>query len=154
MFKKIIGTIWRKMPRTLRAKIIRLTQAKFTVSVAAVIFNSDRKVLLLEHIFRPASGWGIPGGFVGHGEQPEDALRRELREETGLELENVRFFRARVVKSHVEFIFEAQANGAAKVLSREILQAQWFAPEAMPEEMPAIQKAMVEAVLKNVTPSS
>lgn len=147
MFRKITGTIWRKMPRFLRLKVIRLTQAKFTVSVAGVITDEQGKVLLLEHVFRPASGWGIPGGFVGHGEQPEEALRRELDEETGLELENVRLFRARILKSHVEFIFEATAKGTAEVRSREILKVEWFRPEEMPEEMSAVQKATVREVL-------
>lgn len=147
MFKKIIGTIWRKMPRFLRMKVIRLTQAKFTVSVAAVITDADGKVLLLEHIFRPASGWGIPGGFVGHGEQPEDAVKRELYEETGLRLENVRLFRARILKTHVEFMFEAEGKGTAEVKSREILKVEWFRPEQMPEEMSSVQKATVREVL-------
>lgn len=148
MFKQLIGKIWRKMPRFLRTKAVRLTQAKFTVSVAAVIMNSEGKVLLLDHVLRPASGWGIPGGFINHGEQPEDALRRELREETGLELENVKLFRVRVLKKHVEFIFTANPKGKAEVKSREILTVEWFLPENMPEEMSSIQKATVEAVLQ------
>lgn len=148
MLKKIVGSIWRKMPRFLRTKIIRFSQDKFTVSVAAVITNEDGKVLLLEHVLRPASGWGIPGGFVEHGEQTQDAIVRELHEETGLHLENVKFFRARIVQNHVEFIFEAQAKGTAEVKSREILSVEWFKPNEMPEEMPLIQKVIVRDVLK------
>ncbi|HMS41075.1 MAG TPA: NUDIX hydrolase [Pyrinomonadaceae bacterium] len=147
MFKQITAKIWRKLPWYLRAKIIRFTQAKFTVSVAAVITNADGKILLLDHVYRPASGWGIPGGFVDFGEQPEAALRRELREETELELENVRLFRARILKKHVEFIFEANANGEAKILSREILRAEWLDFEEMPVEMSGIQKATIKEVL-------
>lgn len=147
MFKKIIGTIWRTLPRSLRARAIRLTQTKFTVSVAAVIMDADGKVLLLEHIFRPGSGWGIPGGFVNQGEQPAEAIRREIHEETGLRLENIKLFRARILKSHVEFIFKAEATGIAEVKSREILAVEWFAPDEMPEEMSAMQKATVREVL-------
>ena len=147
MFKKIVGTIWRKMPRFLRLKVIRLTQTKFTVSVAAVVTNADGKVLLLEHVLRPASGWGIPGGFVNYGEQPAEAIERELEEETGLRLENIKLFRVRILKSHVEFIFQANAEGAGKVFSREILTVEWFTPDKMPEEMSSVQKATVQAVL-------
>lgn len=147
MSKKIIGTIWRKMPRLFRAKIIRWTQAKFTASVAAVVFNEKGKILLLDHVLRPSSGWGIPGGFINHFEQPEEALRRELREETGLELENVRLFRARVLKSHIEFIFTAETKGKAEVKSREILRAEWFYLDTMPEDLPLAQKSTVKEVL-------
>ena len=147
MLKKLVGTIWRTMPRFLRARAIRLTQTKFTVSVAAVVMDAEGKVLLLDHVFRPGSGWGIPGGFVNQGEQPEQAIRRELEEETGLRLENIKLFRARILKSHVEFIFEAQAKGIGEVSSREILAVEWFALGEMPEEMSAMQKATVREVL-------
>jgi len=63
MLKDIIAKIWRKMPRGLRWWTVRITQKKFTVSAGAVIVK-DNKVLLLDHVLRPANGWGIPGGFI------------------------------------------------------------------------------------------
>src|SRR5262245_29444671 len=35
--------------------------------------------------------WGIPGGKIRFGERAEDALRRELREETSLEIDDIQF---------------------------------------------------------------
>lgn len=147
MFKQIAGKIWRKMPRALRLKLIRVSQKKFTASVAAIITNEKKEVLLLEHVLRPASGWGIPGGFMEYGEQTEEAIRRELLEETGVELENVRLYRARVVNRHIEFIFRAEASGKPQILSREILTAEWFAVDKIPEMMSRAQKALIEEVL-------
>ena len=59
---------------------MRLTHARFTVTAGALIFNDAGKVLLLKHRFRAGSGWGLPGGFLEAGEQPVEALKRELWE--------------------------------------------------------------------------
>lgn len=136
------------MPYQLRLRIIRITQKKFTASVAVIITNRSGKVLLLEHVLRPGSGWGIPGGFIEHGEQPETAARREIREETGIELENLEMFRVRTVNRHIEMMFRAKSSGEPRVVSREIRSLGWFAVDEMPPEMPEAQRQLVEKVLK------
>ena len=148
MLGEIFGGIWKLIPGGLRLKIIRATQKKFTASVAVIITNANGKVLLLEHILRPGSGWGIPGGFIEHGEQPETAIRRELREEADLELENIKMLRVRTINRHIEILFRAESNGTATVKSREIRSLGWFAVDEMPVEMSRIQKTIVEKVLK------
>lgn len=148
MLGDIFGGIWKRIPGGFRLKIIRATQKKFTASVAVIITNANGKVLLLEHILRPGSGWGIPGGFIEHGEQPETAIRRELREEAGIELENLTMLRVRTINRHIEILFRAESNEAAAVKSREIKSLGWFAVGEMPEEMSQIQKTIVEKVLK------
>src|SRR2546423_954989 len=105
MLKQILGKIWRKTPTFLRLRLVRATQKKFTVSVGAIVINPENKVLLLDHVLRPASGWGIPGGFIEANESAVEAVKRELREETGLEIENVEIFRIRTINLHVEILF-------------------------------------------------
>src|SRR3989344_1870332 len=57
--------------------------------VTPVIVDGD-KVLLGRRAHDPAKGaWDLLGGFLEVGEHPEDGLRRELREETGLEVRKV-----------------------------------------------------------------
>ena len=129
---------------------MRATQRKFTASVAAIIQNERGEVLLLNHVLRPApSGWGIPGGFLDFGEQPSDAVKRELREETGLELKELKIFRVRTIGRHIEIIFSAEAIGEASVKSREISGLGWFKVEEMPEKMSRIQKTVIEDLLRN-----
>src|ERR1700685_489697 len=66
------------------------------VGVGALIFTrSGRRVpiLLVERAGKPLKGyWSLPGGLVETGELLEDALRREILEETGLRIQPVRFF--------------------------------------------------------------
>ena len=62
------------------------------LGVGAIIFDGS-KVLLVKRAGEPLKGWwSIPGGLVETGETIEQALRRETREETGLELEQITRF--------------------------------------------------------------
>jgi 8-oxo-dGTP diphosphatase len=148
MLENILSGIWKRIPSRARLALIRSTQKKFTVSVAAIIIDRDGKVLILEHLLRPGSGWGIPGGFIEPGEQPETAIRREIREETGIELENLKMLRVRTINRHVEILFRAESDGTAEVKSREIKSLGWFAASEMPAEMSPAQKSVVEKVLR------
>lgn len=148
MIKKIVGAIWKKLPPVARTRIVRLTQPKFTVSVAAVVTNETGEVLLLDHVLRPVSNWGIPGGFVEAGEQPQAAISRELREETGLELKNVAMIRVRTSGRHVEILFRAEATGEARAKSREINHAAWFQLADIPEELSRNQKSDIRELLE------
>lgn len=138
------------MPRRLRTMAARSVQVKFTASAAGVITNERGEVLLLNHLLRPVSGWGIPGGFLEFGEQPDAAFRREIREETGLNLADVKLYRCRTIKRHIEIIFTATAVGDAAVMSREIRELGWFDVENMPPDMSLDQQFLVRNALEEV----
>lgn len=63
------------------------------IAADCVVFVNDQddvKVLLIERKNEPFKGdWAFPGGFVNIDETAEDAAKRELKEETGLEIEEV-----------------------------------------------------------------
>ena len=113
-----------------------------------MIANDRGEVLLLNHHMRPVSGWGVPGGFLNFGEQPEAAFRREIREETGLELRDVSIYRTRTLKRHIEIIFLATAVGEASVKSPEIIELGWFAVDDIPKEMSLDQQFLVRKALE------
>lgn len=141
-----MATVWRAMPPRFRRWSMRATQTRFTVTAGALIFNDAGQVLLLKHRFRAGSGWGIPGGFLEVGEQPEEALRRELREEIGLEVKNVEIFTARSFKKprQVEILFRCHANAEVKPRTMEVEHAEWFSVQELPAGLPNDQRLLIE----------
>lgn len=61
------------------------------VSTVGALIVNGRGELLLVQTHKWSHRWGIPGGKIRRGETCEDALRREIREETGLELRDIEF---------------------------------------------------------------
>ncbi|HEX8142139.1 MAG TPA: NUDIX domain-containing protein [Pyrinomonadaceae bacterium] len=149
MLKKLLGALWRGAPKSLRRWGVRLVEPRFTVTAGAVVLDEEGRVLLLEHVFRAGSGWGIPGGFIERSEQPEEAVRRELREEIGLELERAELVFVRTLKrpGQVEIIFLCRARGPLGSQSMEIKRAQWFALNALPEALSRDQRRIIERAL-------
>jgi 8-oxo-dGTP diphosphatase len=149
MLNDVLGAVWRRMPGRLKRWTMSLSNARFAVTAGAVITDDRGRVLLLKHRFRPGSGWGIPGGYIDKGEQPEDALRRELREEAGLELEKVAVLTTRTFKrpQQVEIVFACRAVGDPDQLNYEIQKAEWFSADQLPESLPKDQVELVKRVL-------
>ena len=57
-------------------------------TVCALVLDDAGRVLLARRKFEPEAGkWDVPGGFLEEDEEPLDGLRRELREEAGVEIE-------------------------------------------------------------------
>lgn len=111
--------------------------------------NGERRVLLLDHRIRPNSGWGLPGGFLEYGEHPSDGVRREILEETGLELSGLALVRVRTVGKHIEVLFSARSDGTPRIKSDEIKGFDWFAREELPEQMNKGQKSFIVKVLSS-----
>ncbi|MGH9932917.1 MAG: NUDIX hydrolase [Pyrinomonadaceae bacterium] len=151
MLNDLLGAIWRRAPKALRRWTVRLSHPRFAVTAGAVVTDRRGRVLLLKHRFRPGAGWGMPGGFIEHGEQPELALRRELREEIGLEVEQLKLFTTRAFKKpkQVEIVFCCQAVGDPDQLSFEIQEAVWFLPSEFPEELPPDQSELIKRALND-----
>jgi mutator protein MutT len=146
VLQKLIGKVWRALPPRVRRWSMRATQTRFTVTAGAIIFNDAGEVLLLKHRFRAGSGWGIPGGFLELDEQPEQALRRELHEEIGLDVNHVEIFTARSFKKprQVEILYRCRANAQVKPQTIEVERAEWFSLQNLPAGLPQDQRLLIE----------
>jgi 8-oxo-dGTP diphosphatase len=151
MLEKVLGALWRHAPKSVRRWGVRMVEPRFTVTAGAVVTDDAGRVLLLKHVFRAGSGWGIPGGFMEQGEQPEEALRRELREEVGLELARAEIALVRTLRKprQVEIIFRCRPNGPVGRNSMEIKSADWFAPDDLPRGLSKDQRELIGRVLNN-----
>jgi ADP-ribose pyrophosphatase YjhB (NUDIX family) len=149
MFWTFMGAIWRRLPATMRRHLSRFGQRRFTVTVAAMLFDDNDRILLLEHVFRADEGWGVPGGFINKSENPEAALRRELREEIDIEIEDVKMVFCRTLGKlkQVEIYFRARVIGDPKPSSFEIKTAQWFALDQLPADISNDQRRLIERAM-------
>ena len=152
MWKRLVAAVWLGAPGFVRRAGVWLSQPRFTVTAGAVVRDEGGRVLLLRHTLRRGSGWGIPGGFLVSGEQPDEAVRREVREETGLALERVELAFVRTLEhvNQVEVIFRAEMPASALEGLRknfEIERAQWFALEALPADVGRDQRRIIARAL-------
>ena len=151
MWKRFLGTLWRSSPKRVRRWGVWVVEPRFMVTVGAVVVDDVGRVLLLQHEFRMGSGWGIPGGFMEQGEQPLEALRRELREEIGVELDAAELVCVRTLRrpQQVEIHFRCRLREGADAQPRsmEINRAGWFAADALPPELSRDQRRIIADAL-------
>lgn len=113
------------------------------VAVVALVEERGR-VLLIRRAVEPARGlWALPGGYMDAGEMPVAALRREVREETGLDvtvgnlLEIFPMVNRGGASLGIVLAFDAHPQGDLSVLAGDddVDAAAWFGPQDLPAEL-------------------
>ena len=109
-----------------------------------VLVERDGKVLLAQRGHEPYHGhWCIPGGFVDFGEHPEDAARRELMEEAGVEVTLTGmlgiyvapYTRPEGTDWIQTTVYLGETEDEPRINDHEMLAVGWFDPDELPEPM-------------------
>jgi 8-oxo-dGTP diphosphatase len=143
----LLARLWRLIRGPLQWRLLWLWHAKFMVGVTGVVRDSEGRVLLLRHrLWPPDRQWGCPTGYANKGEQFEDTVVREVREETGLHVKAGRLLHVKSgYKLRVEVAYEAQhAGGSLTIDSVEILEAKWFSPHNLPDGVQESHRLLIE----------
>jgi 8-oxo-dGTP diphosphatase len=130
-------------------------------SAGGIIFNDLEQVLLInnEALKDPAkSYWGFPKGHLNEGENSKDAAVREVKEETGLDVEvlekigdhkYVFTFQGEKIFKVVSMFLMKIVGGELKIQADELLDAQWFEVEDALKKLSFSQdKALLKKALE------
>lgn len=139
----------------LRALLAR-RKSRPIATVGALIHNDEGRVLMIR-THKWSDRWGIPGGKIRRGEPSIDALRREVREETALEIDGIRFVMVQDSIDSPEFMrpehfillnYLARATSAEVTLNDEAEEFRWVSPaEALSLDLNQPTRALLEECL-------
>ena len=147
--KTILLRIWKQLPFWLKVMTSRLLRPKYMVAVAAVIFDTDGRILLGKHTYRKKHPWGLLAGNLEYSEDPESAIVRELREETGFEIEVQQLLKAVSAKEdhHISFIYLCKITNGSFQPTAEISTVQFYSTDGLPDMLPT-EKTLIEQLTK------
>ena len=118
-----------------------------------VLVTRGNEILLQRNTHYKLRNWTLVAGFVDAGENFEDAVRREVREEASIEVKDLRYFGSQAwpFPSNIMVAFRAEyASGELAPDGEEVVESGWFDKEHLPE-IPlkgSIARAMIDAWLQ------
>ena len=133
--KRFLLSIWRILPDWLQVVASALIRPRYQAATAAVVLNEQGQLLLCKHTYRRRNPWGLPGGGLKWGADPEEDVRRELYEETGLKAETARLLMIENSKffHHLGLFYLCQGVSGSFVPSDEVASVRYFDLDDLPE---------------------
>ena len=121
---------------------------KISPAVIVLVTKGDQ-VLLQRNSHYKSANWSLVAGFVDPGENLEEAVRREIREESSIEVKDIRYVRSQTwpFPSNIMIGFRAEyAAGKIHPDGEEVLASQWFDCDNLPEipRKGSIARAMLD----------
>lgn len=147
---KLLLRLWRSLPIWVHFLAAKIVRAKFRAAVAALIFDEQGRVLLFKHTYRKWQ-WGIPAGSLEHREQPADAVLREFREETGMQIEVEKLLTVVSAREdhHLTVVYLCKILGGEFKASTEVSEMAYFAVSDLPKMLLA-EKDLIRQVANGI----
>ncbi|OGY85248.1 MAG: hypothetical protein A3F54_00060 [Candidatus Kerfeldbacteria bacterium RIFCSPHIGHO2_12_FULL_48_17] len=127
-----------------------IPKAYYRTSIKALVLDKNKKFLLC---LEDNGKWELPGGGLDFGEKPHDGLRREIKEEMGIEVTDIAerpayFVTAKISEKYgwkANVIYETQLKNLKFTPSDECLEIRFFsAEEAAKENLYPIVKEFIK----------
>lgn len=125
---------FRLLPGPLKRAAVRVGAPTYTAGAVCVL-EHDGEVLVLWQPHR--LGWSLPGGLLERGEAPGEAVRREVAEEIGLDVDPGDPVVVRVdhVDQGIDVVFRVRLDSRPELsLATEARKARWVRPDELTEE--------------------
>jgi 8-oxo-dGTP diphosphatase len=137
------GKLRRSCPN---CRFIYFQDPKVAVIVRVIL---DGKVLMVKRNMDPEKGkWALPAGFIDYGEDPREAAKREVKEETGLDVTITRLIDvlgpdgAPGSKTSIAILFEAEVNGGTLLGADDVDEAVFFLQGDVPHAELAVFESL------------
>ena len=146
MAKRGLARVWGMLPyERLKTAVLWAIGPRFLVSVLAIIFDRQGRVLLLRHTHDSRHAWGLPSGRLERSETLAQALVRELVEETGLtvQVQGLVAVEREVPVPVLRVAYVCRVAGGAFRPSVEVSEARYFPPRDLPSGVRLVQRRMI-----------
>ncbi|HET7701292.1 MAG TPA: NUDIX domain-containing protein, partial [Candidatus Limnocylindria bacterium] len=141
---RALALVFNAFPVRWQRRFMTAAHDRFLVGVVGLGIDEQGRVLLARHRFG-APQWRFLGGFLSRRERVQEALAREIAEETGLQveigpvLEVVTGYRWQ----RVELVFAYRVTGGTLMLTDEVAELRGFDPADLPD-VRADQRGLIE----------
>jgi ADP-ribose pyrophosphatase YjhB (NUDIX family) len=151
LLNKLLAGVWNKFAGTWQWYALWLMHSKFIIGVSGVITDAQGRVLLLRHRYRKHDSWGLPSGYANRSELLQDALAREVQEETGYIVEIKSLLKiVSGYKLRIEVSYRGEIVGGHLVLDRgEILEAKFFPIHELPNGILGSHRQLIALAFRN-----
>lgn len=146
---KLLAKIWKLLNGNIHWHVLWLAHDKFMLGICGVVVDQEGKILLLRHRFWKEGSWGLPSGYAKKRERVEDTLAREVHEETGYIVSDVRLLEViSGYKLRLEIILVGRVTGGTQQLhDGEVLEARFFSLNDLPDALLESHRRFVEKAI-------